>query len=180
MTETETTTYSTSSRTKYLLVAVAVVLAFFAAYGIASGRSAGTATASGTGAGATAAGTGASAACGSAVGGTSACDGTCGGTSAAAVESTGSAAVEGDVQRISVDVSAGYFDPSVIRVKAGVPVEITFGEGSGCMAEVMFKDFSVFESLTDGGAVVNLPALDPGEYSFSCGMEMVYGTVIAE
>lgn len=165
------TTYATSSRTKYLLVAALVILAFFAAYGFASGRADSTATATGAEvvAGAGPQTTDAASECG----------GSCCGTSAA-VESTGTATVEGDVQRIAVDVSAGYFEPSVLRVEAGVPVEITFGEGSGCMAEVMFKDFAVFEDLTNGGAVVSLPALDAGEYSFSCGMEMVYGRLIAE
>ncbi len=172
----ETTTYMTSNRTKYILVAVIVVLAFFAAYGIASGRSSSAANAS---APATTAGT--PVACDpAAAAGTSECGGSCCGTGGEAVENSGSAVVEGDVQRISIDVSAGYFDPSIIVVKAGVPVEITFGEGTGCMAEVMFKDFAVFEDLTEGGAVVSLPALEPGEYEFSCGMEMVFGTVVAQ
>ncbi|MHB1136189.1 MAG: hypothetical protein ACYC1X_05295, partial [Coriobacteriia bacterium] len=44
----------------------------------------------------------------------------------------GAAAVEGDVQRISVDATNGY-DPNVIRLTAGVPAEITFSQASGCM-----------------------------------------------
>lgn len=48
------------------------------------------------------------------------------------------------------------------------------------MAEVMFKDFNVFEDITNGGATIDLPALDPGEYTFSCGMEMVFGTLVVE
>ena len=92
----------------------------------------------------------------------------------------GSAVIEGEVQRITVDVSQGFFNPSVIRLKSDMPSEIVFGEGFGCMAEVMFKDFGVFENLGDGGAIVKLPALSPGEYAFSCGMEMVFGQLIVE
>lgn len=174
------TTYTTSNRTKYILVAIAVVLAFFAAYGIASGRTANAGDVSTTATAQSVSGSGGSAACDPAAVGASECGGDCcgEGSSTAAIE--GATTLDGDVQRIAVDVSAGYFDPNVIRVQAGVPVEITFGEGSGCMAEVMFKDFGVFEDLTNGGAVVQLPALDPGEYGFSCGMEMVFGVVIAE
>ncbi|MDP2182742.1 MAG: hypothetical protein Q8K99_09265 [Actinomycetota bacterium] len=37
-----------------------------------------------------------------------------------------------------------------------------------------------FEDLTRGGATVNLKALDPGTYGFSCGMEMASGTLVVE
>lgn len=164
------------SRTKYMAVAVAVVLAFFAAYALASGRSGSAAQAST--AGVSVEGNGGVAACDPAVD-PAVCGGDCCG-SGPSVPIEGSAAVEGDLQLIHVDVSAGYFDPNVIRVTAGIPIELTFSEGSGCMSEVMFKDFAVFESLTDGGAVIELPALEPGEYEFSCGMGMVFGTLAVE
>ncbi len=170
------TTYAASSRTKYILVAVVVVLAFFAAYGIASGRAdASSQTAIPA---TTANGSGTAAACDPAAD-LAACGGDCC-ESGSSELIEGSATLEGDVQKLYVDVSGGSFDPNVIYVKAGVPIELTFSEGSGCMAEVMFKDFGVYESLTSGGAAIELPALEVGEYGFSCGMEMVFGTLIAE
>lgn len=87
---------------------------------------------------------------------------------------------ESGVQRISVDVSNGYFDPTVIRASAGIPLELTFGEGSGCMAQVAFPEFDIVKDLTRGGAAVELPALEPGEYGFSCGMSMVFGSLVVE
>jgi Cu+-exporting ATPase len=86
--------------------------------------------------------------------------------------------LESNGQWIDVNVSDNYFDPNIIVAKAGVPITINFGEGQGCMAEVMFEDFPVNEDLTTGGAVVELPALDPGEYGFTCGMQMVAGTLV--
>ena len=86
----------------------------------------------------------------------------------------------GGVQEVSVDVSKGYFDPALIRAQAGVPVRITFGQGSGCMAGVRFAQFGIERDLTAGAAVVELPALESGEYPFSCGMEMVFGKVVVE
>lgn len=93
----------------------------------------------------------------------------------------GAAAVEGDVQRISVDATNGY-DPNVIRLTAGVPAEITFSQASGCMAEVMSEDLDFYADLTGGPQTVRIEAdaLQPGEYSFSCGMQMVFGTIIVE
>lgn len=83
------------------------------------------------------------------------------------------------VQRVSVSVTDGY-DPAHIVVSAGIPVEITFSEGHGCLAKVMFEQLGIEADLEDGGAIVTLPALEPGVYPFSCGMRMVHGTVTAE
>jgi hypothetical protein len=82
------------------------------------------------------------------------------------------------VQRIHVDVSDDYY-PSHIEVIPGVPVDIEFGEGHGCLSHVIFEQFGIDEDLTSGGAVVHLPGLAPGTYGFSCGMHMVFGAVVA-
>jgi hypothetical protein len=83
------------------------------------------------------------------------------------------------VQRVRIEVTDGY-DPAHIVVSAGVPVEITFSEGHGCLAEVLFESLGIRADLTVGGALVKLPALEPGLYPFSCGMHMVHGSVTAE
>lgn len=100
-----------------------------------------------------------------------------GGAAPAADGPSGVAVVSGAVQTISVDLSQGYYDPTVIEAKAGVPLEISFGQGQGCLAKVLIPAFSVDQDLTAGGAVVKLPAMTPGEYEFSCGMRMVFGTI---
>jgi hypothetical protein len=91
----------------------------------------------------------------------------------------GTATVDGAVQRISIDVAQGYYDPTIAHVEAGVPVEIVFGQGQGCLARVQFPDFGLDQDLTQCGATVKLPAMKPGEYEFHCGMSMVYGKVVA-
>ena len=90
------------------------------------------------------------------------------------------ATVEGDVQSISVDQSAGYYQPNVIRLEAGMPAQITFGQGAGCTAQVMSKEIGFFIDVTGGPETVELPALEPGEYPFYCGMQMLYGKIIVE
>jgi len=82
-------------------------------------------------------------------------------------------------QRVRIEVTDGY-DPADIVVAAGVPLEITFTEGNGCLAKVVFEGLGIEADLTDGGAVVQIPALDPGTYPFSCGMHMVHGSITAE
>lgn len=93
----------------------------------------------------------------------------------------GAAVIEGDVQRITVDATNGY-NPNVIKLVAGIPAEITFGQGSGCMAQVISQDLGFFEDLTSGPKTIRIEGADlqPGEYGFSCGMEMVFGTIVVE
>jgi plastocyanin len=93
---------------------------------------------------------------------------------------TGAAKLEGDVQRIAVDLSQGFYDPTIIEAKAGVPLEIAFGQGQGCLSAVLVPSANVNQDLTSGGAVVKLPPMQPGEYEFSCGMHMVYGKIVVK
>jgi hypothetical protein len=92
----------------------------------------------------------------------------------------GAAVSSGGVQRISIDVSQGFFNPTVIDATAGVPLEIAFGQGEGCVSAVLIPDFGVSQDLTRGGAVVKLPAMTPGEHSFSCGMRMQFGKIVVK
>lgn len=92
----------------------------------------------------------------------------------------GAAQVSGDVQTISIDLSKGYYEPNVIKLKAGVPAEITFGQSSGCTGQVTSEALGFFEDLTTGPKTVKLDALQPGEYQFSCGMAMVFGKIVVE
>lgn len=171
--------YSVSARTKYALIALIILLSFFAAYGFASARSRTAAPLPVAGAGGAACAGGESA-CGKPTEAAAASGDACTGCDTAAPTQTpqGAAVIDGDVQRINVDVSAGYFDPTIIDIAAGVPTEITFGQGSGCLSEVQFPQFDIAQDLTNGGAVIKLPALDPGEYQFNCGMQMVFGTLV--
>lgn len=83
------------------------------------------------------------------------------------------------VQRVSVAVTDGY-DPETIIVDAGVPVEIEFSEGHGCLAKVVFDSLGIEADLQDGGATIHIPALPAGRHAFRCGMDMVHGALIVE
>lgn len=173
MSKTKTETGPRALRTGMILMIV--VLAFVASYQIAvasngTGKTvAGGTAATGSPIPASAGDTGGSPAC------------ACCGNGGTGETIEGASTVEGDVQRISVDATNGY-NPNVIRLKAGVPAEISFSQGTGCMGQVMSEDLGFFEDLTDGAKTVRIEAdkLQPGEYGFSCGMQMVFGTIIVE
>jgi len=78
-----------------------------------------------------------------------------------------------------VQVRDGYA-PDTLFGEGGVPVRIEFSGGHGCLGRVGFDSLGIEADLEDGGAIVKLPALEPGTYGFRCGMDMVHGTLIAE
>ncbi len=168
-----------SNNVRYIVLAVLIVGAFFGAYSFAQARNASSFAPGQTAAsGATPASNPGSAAGGSGC----ACCGstapTAGGITGDPVE--GAATVNGGTQALAVDLSAGYYQPNVIKLKAGVPAEITFGQSSGCTGQVMSKDLGFFEDLTTGAKTVKIADPQPGEYAFSCGMSMVYGKIVVE
>lgn len=158
-----------SARTlKYVLAAALVVAAFLSSYSfaVARGRASRTPVA-----GPVQAATPAPVASGGGAG--CAC---CGGGQTRTV--AGKAVVEGGVQRIAIDTSTGQYQPNEVALQAGMPAVLTFGEGQGCLAQVVFPELGIKKDLTDGGATVELSPLKPGEYSFACGMNMVFGRLV--
>lgn len=102
----------------------------------------------------------------------------CCGGGAAGPSVTGTATVEGGIQRIAVDASSGRYVPDVIVLEAGVPAEIAFSQATGCLAIVEIPALGVRKDLTGGPVTVRIPALEPGEVDFSCGMRMVFGKIV--
>lgn len=92
-------------------------------------------------------------------------------------EVVGTAKLVDGVQKISVDVSTTY-DPNVIQLKAGIPAELTFGQGQGCRGVVHSQELGFSEDLSSGPKTVKLKGLSSGTYGFSCGMDMVFGEVV--
>lgn len=81
---------------------------------------------------------------------------------------------------LHVRVRGGYA-PDVLVARAGEPVRIAFRreESSPCSEEVVFPAFAVRADLPQGKEVtVELPPAEPGEYEFTCGMEMLRGRLV--
>lgn len=85
-------------------------------------------------------------------------------------------------QEATVVVRGGY-EPQVVRVKAGVPLRLTFDrrETNGCSEEVVLGDFGIRRHLpAHARTVVEFTPERPGTYEFTCGMNMLRGRIVAE
>lgn len=185
---TNTTEFARSS-TRYLVVAAIVLGAFLGAYGFALARTGSASStnaagiASAANAGSAGAGQGQPGGNGVGAGGSGcACCGssapTEGGITGDVAE--GNATVTDGIQEVEVDLSRGYYQPNQLVLKAGVPADITFGQGSGCTAQVASNELGFFEDVSSGPKTVRLPALEKGEYPFYCGMQMVFGKIVVK
>jgi len=92
------------------------------------------------------------------------------------------AVLAGGVQRLEVTVRGGY-RPEVIRVRQGVPAELTFDrqESGDCTSRVVFPDFRTSAALPAyQRTTVRLDPDQAGEFGFACGMNMIHGTLIVD
>ncbi len=89
------------------------------------------------------------------------------------------AEVVGNMQKVEIVVEGGY-KPEVIRLKAGVPAELTFlrKSASSCFDEVLLPDFGKQAALpVNQPYVITIKPSDPGIYTYSCGMHMFFGKI---
>jgi plastocyanin len=182
---TDTTNTKSSDTLRWVMIVGLVLVAFFGAYRFASARGGqaqrvsagqaitGTAGTAGSSAGGKSAAGASGAACACCGGGAPTANGVTG------PPLVGSAVLAGGIQKISVDVTTVY-NPNTIKLKAGVPAEITFSQAQGCTQVVQSADLGFSEDLSAGPKTVKLKGLQPGTYAFSCGMQMVFGQIVVE
>jgi len=92
------------------------------------------------------------------------------------------AELAGGVQRAEVTVRGGY-TPKVIRLRQGVPAELTFDrqESGDCTSRVVFPDFQVSAALPAyQRTTVRLDPAEAGTFGFACGMNMIHGTLTVD
>jgi P-type Cu+ transporter len=92
------------------------------------------------------------------------------------------AELAGGVQRVTVTVRGGY-NPEVVRVRQGVPVELTFDrqESGDCTSRVVFPDFQISAALPAyQQTTIRFDPRQPGDFGFACGMNMVHGWLVVE
>jgi plastocyanin domain-containing protein len=89
---------------------------------------------------------------------------------------------ESGVQEISVTVKGGY-SPDVIVVRRGMPVRLNFyrDETSSCSETVVFGDFGIARNLPAFKTTpVEFTPDKAGEFTFTCGMNMLRGKLVVE
>ncbi len=90
--------------------------------------------------------------------------------------------VEQGIQTLTIEVDGGY-EPSQVVVKAGQPVQLNFfrKDPSSCLEKVLFPDFHIAADLAMNQITpIEFTPEKPGEYPFTCGMNMFHGVVKAE
>ena len=97
-------------------------------------------------------------------------------------ESVVAQAGTGGLQIIDVTVKGGY-QPAHIIARAGQPLRLNFTrrESTPCGEEVVLPDFGRRAHLPENRTVsVDIVPPKPGEYEFTCGMNMYRGRLIVE
>jgi len=97
-------------------------------------------------------------------------------------EAIAATASESGVQEIRVMVKGGY-DPDVIVVKQGKPVRLDFyrDETASCSEQVIFGDFGIARDLPAFKTTqIQFTPETPGEFTFTCGMNMMRGKLIVD
>lgn len=97
-------------------------------------------------------------------------------------ERTSATLSEGGVQEIKVTVKGGY-SPDVIVVSKDKPVRLNFyrDETTSCSEQVIFGDFGIARELPAyKTTAVEFTPGRAGEFTFTCGMNMLRGKLIVE
>lgn len=85
-------------------------------------------------------------------------------------------------QTVEIEVRGGY-DPGVVRVKRGVPLQLVFNrqETSSCSEEIVIPAFGVRKFLPAyKKTTVNITPAERGSFEITCGMSMLHGRLEVE
>lgn len=83
-------------------------------------------------------------------------------------------------QQLRIAIGSQGYEPSVIRAKSGQPIVLSVGRGEGCAAGFLIPELGVEKDNSGGPVTINLGNVPAGRYRFSCGMDMVSGTLIVK
>jgi plastocyanin domain-containing protein len=87
------------------------------------------------------------------------------------------------VQQFTVKISERGFEPETLKVRRGVPTRITFlrTTDNTCAKEIVISEFGVRRELPlNQPIVVSFTPNKKGEFSFTCGMNMMRGKLIVQ
>ena len=84
---------------------------------------------------------------------------------------------------VKVRVTKNGFSPATINVEKGHLLNLVFyrADNEGCGTEVVFPSLNIRKKLPlKKNVTVQITPKEAGEINFSCGMNMMKGTIIAE
>ncbi|MBN8560126.1 MAG: cupredoxin domain-containing protein [Leptolyngbya sp. UWPOB_LEPTO1] len=83
------------------------------------------------------------------------------------------------IQQATITVDGGY-EPNRVVVTVGQPVRLSFDrrDPSSCLDAVRIPDFHIAKDLPlNQVTAIEFTPMEPGEYEFTCGMNMFRGTI---
>lgn len=95
-------------------------------------------------------------------------------------EKVSATVTDAGVQEVKITVKGGY-SPDVIVVRRGVPVKLDFfrDETASCSDQVIFGDFGIARDLPPfKTTVIEFTPDKTGEFTFTCGMNMLRGKLV--
>lgn len=101
----------------------------------------------------------------------------------AAQEQTSTASSPANVQKATITIDGGSYNPSVVTVERGKPVELTFvgGKELGCGGTIVLKSLNMTKSVESGKSVTfTFTPEAAGDIPITCGMDMYDGKVVVK
>jgi plastocyanin domain-containing protein len=91
-------------------------------------------------------------------------------------------ASQNGAQTATVEVNGEGFQPSTVKLKAGVPTKMTFVRKTDqtCAKEVVIKEYNIDRKIPLNEPVTIEFTPRKGEFIFACGMDMLKGKLIVE
>lgn len=83
-------------------------------------------------------------------------------------------------QKIRIAIGATGYSPSTVTASANRSLSLVVGKGEGCAAGFLIPELNVDKDNSTGSVTINLGKVPAGTYQFSCGMEMVTGTLVVK
>lgn len=86
------------------------------------------------------------------------------------------------IQTVTVEINKQGFNPSDLKLKAGVPVKLTFIRKTDetCAKAVEIKEYTIQRDLPLNKPITVEFTPRKGEFTFTCGMNMMTGKLIVE
>ena len=87
---------------------------------------------------------------------------------------------DNEIQKITLGFNGNYF-PNTIKVKQGIPVEITLDNSvRGCFRTFVIRDLGVKKTSSSPSDVISFTPNKKGTFIYACGMHMGTGTIVVE
>lgn len=100
----------------------------------------------------------------------------CGNVNPEVAGTRGKTVMKDGYQEAEIKVNGGY-KPETLEAKAGIPLKLTFTQGtSSCDSIINLGGITV--DVTRGPQTVELQALEPGTYEYTCWMNMLKGRIV--